>query len=74
MSWNFEVKGKQKTEVMNALHDEAMRQRAHTPVDKVLAVATLAMTEMPEGSVTSIHTFGHKNEDGSGNFCLSVNC
>lgn len=74
MSWNFKVEGEGKTDVVNKLSDEAMRQRQHTPVDHVLGVAALAMIGMPEDSIKSVSTFGHLNPDGSGNFSVSVNC
>lgn len=74
MTWNFKVEGSNRAEVVNALTDEAMRHRPQTPVDQVLGVAALAMNGMPDDSIKSVATFGHRNTDGTGNFSLSVNC
>lgn len=74
MTWHLKVEGEGRADVVNKLTDEAMRQRTRVPVDQVLGVAALAMNGMPDDSIKSVTSFGHINEDGSGNFCLSVNC
>lgn len=74
MSWNFEVRGDNREQVMTNVYAEAKRYETYCDVARVMDVAAVAARSMPDAAIKSLKTHGHMNEDGSGNFSLSINC
>lgn len=67
MSWSFDVKGANKTEVLAAFDAAVDRQAPHCqPAEQIKALARSMTAHMAEAGVLSMSTNGHTNADGLG--------